>query len=200
MEKPQLMGRDFRFSNFQIMVLIIRFYYQAYVRSNAGGSEKLTPDGSPQWCVRYSPRSAGSFNVTFVITNSSGTFTLKSDTFEASDVNVLLCNQDIVLSKFGVSGGFSWVHKTWNQSNSLSIYKQKVVISFTSIEHPIFEPLAHIFQLERTSVGLEKAKVHMLPLYPYACKRVCFNAKEHMDMMTTLGNWLLMEETMLGYG
>ena len=74
--------------------------------------------------------------MTFVITNSSGTFTLKSDTFEASDVNVLLCNQDIILSKFGVSGGFSWVHKTWTQSNSLSIYKQKVVIIFTSIEHP----------------------------------------------------------------
>jgi hypothetical protein len=61
------------------------FYYQAYERSNVGGSEKLIPDGSPQWCVRYSPRSPGSFDVTFIITNSSGTFTLKTDSFEASD-------------------------------------------------------------------------------------------------------------------
>ncbi|CAI7995243.1 hypothetical protein GBAR_LOCUS1655, partial [Geodia barretti] len=63
------------------------FYYQAYERSNVGGSEKLIPDGSPQWCVRYSPRSPGSFDVTFIITNSSGTFTMKTDSFEASDVN-----------------------------------------------------------------------------------------------------------------
>ena len=64
-----------------------RFYYQAYTRSNVGGSEKLTPDGLPQWCVRFSPRNAGSFDMTFIITNSSGTFTLKTDTFEATDVN-----------------------------------------------------------------------------------------------------------------
>lgn len=70
------------------------------MRSNVGGSEKLTPDGSPQWCVRYSPRSAGSFNVTFVITNSSGTFTLKSDTFEASHVNYYCVTKIIILSKF----------------------------------------------------------------------------------------------------
>ena len=56
------------------------------MRSNVGGSEKLTPDGSPQWCVRYSPRKPGSFGVSFVITNSSGTFTLKTDSFEASEV------------------------------------------------------------------------------------------------------------------
>jgi hypothetical protein len=61
------------------------FYYQAYERSNVGGSEKLIPDGSPQWCVRYSPRSPGSFDMTFIITNSSGTFTLKTDSFEALD-------------------------------------------------------------------------------------------------------------------
>jgi hypothetical protein len=65
--------------------LCFRFYYQDYERSDEGGSEKLTVDGSPQWCVRYSPRKAGSFDTTFTITNSSGTFVLKSDSFEASE-------------------------------------------------------------------------------------------------------------------
>ena len=73
--------------NISTLISHIRFYYQAYERSNVGGSEKLTPDGSPQWCVRYSPSSPGSFDMTFIITNSSGTFTLKTDSFEASDVN-----------------------------------------------------------------------------------------------------------------
>ena len=63
-----------------------RFYYQAYTRSNAGGSEKLTIDGSPQWCVRYSPRTTGSFQVVVTITNTSGTFPLKTDSFQVSQV------------------------------------------------------------------------------------------------------------------
>jgi hypothetical protein len=84
METSQWMG-IYKSLNISTLISVIRFYYQAYERSNVGGSEKLIPDGSPQWCVRYSPRSPGSFDMTFIITNSSGTFTLKTDSFEALD-------------------------------------------------------------------------------------------------------------------
>ena len=88
MEVLQLMGKTYLSPEIDSCpTMKLRFYYQAYIRSNSGGSEKLTPDGPPQWCVRYSPRTPGSFDVTFTITNSSGTFTLKTDSFEASEVS-----------------------------------------------------------------------------------------------------------------
>jgi len=72
---------------------LLRFYYQAYTRSMEGGSEKLTPDGQPQWCVRYAPRVEGSYQVSVTVTNSSGTFTVKTASFQATQVSmsVFIC-------------------------------------------------------------------------------------------------------------
>jgi hypothetical protein len=64
------------------------FYYQNYTRSESGGSEVLTPIGKQEWCVRYAPRNAGTFLVTIVITDASGTRELKKTNFSAIEVSL----------------------------------------------------------------------------------------------------------------
>ena len=64
-----------------------RFYYQGYSRSEGeGGEEMLIAQGSPQWCVRYSPQQAGMYAVEVIVTDSSGTRMLQNATFTTTQV------------------------------------------------------------------------------------------------------------------
>ncbi|KAL5516111.1 hypothetical protein EMCRGX_G001382 [Ephydatia muelleri] len=65
-------------------VTVDGFYYQNYSRTYTDG-EKLTPLGTPQWCLRYSPKHVGNFTVTLAVTNASGTTVIATTSFEAVD-------------------------------------------------------------------------------------------------------------------
>lgn len=46
----------------------------------------LIAQGSPQWCVRYSPQQAGVYAVEVIVTDSSGTRMLQNATFTTTQV------------------------------------------------------------------------------------------------------------------
>ena len=142
---------------------MFRFYYQAYTRSNAGGTEMLTPDGPSQWCVRYAPRNPGSFQVTVTITNSSGTFTLMTDSFQALDV----CSMCVHLCTFS-SMYIVYCRQTWLGSFSSQVMgcTSSLLIKGTEIDptchlyiHIHF--IAHTIQLEKMCAGWLIVKVHV---------------------------------------
>jgi hypothetical protein len=57
------------------------FYYQGFKGEYESGEELLSLDGAPSWKVRYTPREAGDYSVTFRVRDRSGQVTSKPMSF-----------------------------------------------------------------------------------------------------------------------